>query len=444
MARKPFEELPPDEQYVALALAADHLTPSHAIVFSFFGPRTLRSYAREWEKRGMEAVIAELDRLEASPLSAVEETPPFFRRTYLRSQITSLKALLEIDGIKISGEKLADAVRRVLGLVPPPPYDLEGIRAEEARILGQLGYASYADFQTRRGEPAPARISDRQLRRWITELEDAFLSDIAPHMLLNDAMAEALDRSHIRIRAPAEGEPPDYYVYHGRWRGTMGMGEDYRRTRLAAMRTIMHELCPGHHISSLYREALYDLGLLGAEATVELIYSSETPLAEGVAETALFFLSSLDNRFLDHVRAATAREHFSKKILYNAWHGLYVSQTMAPEGARALLVGAGGFEGEKIDRWLAFIDGWRVYYPAYPVGTERIKAILTGDPAEDLRHLYTPKSLPSLEVLLRWRDGDGQSCHRRPSAGATGKGGHREEKDCSAADVPDDHLGRAS
>lgn len=407
MKRSPFEALSPAEQYVVLALAAEELVTDHSVVFTFFGPPAFKVRAKAWVKQGLEAVLGELGRLEGSSLVEIDDAPPFFRRTYLRSQIRALRALLEIGEIKLSGAPLADAVVRVLGLSPPPPYDLEKIRPQEREVFTRHGYTSYADFQKRRDPLPTPPITDALLRKWIRELEDCFVRDLAPFMLHGAEFVKAIGRSRVKIAAPEEGHPPDSYVYHGGWRGTMCLGHDFRQTRLTAMRTIMHELCPGHHMYYLYRDLLYRLGLLGVEATVDLIYSSETPLSEGVAETGLYYLRTLEPTLLGQVQVAAAHEHFSKKVLYNVWHGIYIAETMSREDARAYLVHDGGFENEKVDTWLAFIDGWRIYYPAYPVGTGRIQSQLTGDPARDLLHLYLPKSLPVLDALEEWRRGIG-------------------------------------
>lgn len=426
MKRSPFEALSPAEQYVVLALAAEELVTDHSVVFTFFGPAALKARAKAWVGQGLEAVIGELVRLEASSLAEIDDAPPFFRRTYLRSQVRSLRALLEIGDIQLSGAPLADAVARVLGAYPPPPYDLERIRAQEREVLNRHGYASYAEFQRRRHPLPTPPITDALLKAWIRELEACFVRDIAPFMLHGTELASAIARSRVRIAAPEEGHPPDYYIYHGSWRGTMCLGHDFRQTRLTAMRTIMHELCPGHHMYYLYRDLLYRLGLLGVETTIDLIYSSETPISEGVAETGLFYLRTIEPVLLEQVQVAAAREHFSKKVLYNAWHGIYVTESMSRDDGRSYLVREGGFENEKVDTWLTFIDGWRIYYPSYPVGTERIKSQLTGDPARDLFHLYLPKSLPVLDALEGWRRQHHWANHTvtaAPEAFVTEKGG---------------------
>lgn len=396
MDRKAYKNLSAAERYVVMALAADDFITDYAIVFFYFGPARLRGHAKAWSKKGLKAIIHELQDIRENGLSDIEDDPPVFRRTYLSLEIQSLISLLEVYKIKPLGGKLAGAVHKVLGIVPPPPYDLAVIREEEAKTFHQYGYADYADFEKLNRKIASPKVTGPFLRKWIAKLTDSFVRDFIPHMFKGRELAKVIPFSKMRVARALTGYPPDYFIYRGRWRGTMCMGEAFRKTGLLAVRTIMHELCPGHHMYYLYRELLYKLGLLGPEATVDLLYSTTTPHAEGVAETALYYITSLKDDIVQRAKAASARDHFCKKVLYNIWHHRFVTGRMQKDEAREYLIQEGGFEREKAADWLSFIDDWRVYYPAYPVGTDMIKARFTTEAASDIKYLYLPMSLPVL------------------------------------------------
>jgi hypothetical protein len=389
------------ERYVVLALAADKLYKDRAVVFTFFGHPHFKKISAEWTKRGHEGIIDELNLLEEDATKNMEDDPPFFRRTYLVSQIRSLRALLETGEMKLNGDLLTKAVASVLGFTPPPPYDVCQIRSELQSVLGKYGYAHYGEFKAEADKLAPARkVSDGIVKEWIGYLMRCFKDDIGSQLFCGEELSEKLSASVVKLARYKDGYPSCYYAYRGKGRGHIYLSGNHRSDDLTALRTLIHELCPGHHVYYLYRELLFSLGHLGAEATIDLVYSSETPISEGIAETALFYLSSLDPVMKKNIEIATAREHFCKKLLYNVWHDLYVECKTTDAEAKSYLADVGGFDHAKTGSWIEFLDNWRIYYPSYPVGTERMKQYIKADP-NNIFYLYLPRSLPVLDKFER-------------------------------------------
>jgi hypothetical protein len=79
------------------------------------------------------------------------------------------------------------------------------------------------------------------------------------------------------------------------------------------------------------------------------------------------------------IEIATAHEHYCKRSLYNVWYHRYILQDMTAENAVQFLKDEDVFEpNENIERWLEFVDSWRLYYPSYPLGTDAVKDYLKG------------------------------------------------------------------
>ncbi len=372
MLKKEFSQLTPSEKYITLALAADKLLPDRPVVFHFYGPPCLSAHANAWVKKGLESVILALYEVEAEA-STLSDAPPLFRRTYLSSLVRSLRGLIEIGDFRPTGKLLSDAVFNVMGFAPPQPFNIDKINIEKEA-----------------SSPLPP-LTDKDLRRLMDEMFTCFKQDILPNIFYGDEFMAFLKSSKVRIARPKPDHPPCYYKYHGLGQGSFSLSENHRKNTISAIRTIMHELCPGHHIYYLYREMLFRWGLLGEETTLDLVYSAETPVAEGIAEVAPFFIKSMPQDLLCRIEKANDAEHRCKKALYNVWYHRYIDMSMDEKKAIEYLKDVGNFEFQQIDTWLKFIDDWRIYYPSYPVGTEMVKRH-TG-----MEYFYLPRTLQTLE-----------------------------------------------
>jgi hypothetical protein len=374
MLKKEFSQLTPSERYIVLALAADRLLPDRPIVFHFYGPPCLTQHANSWVKRGIESVILALYEVE-SDANELSDAPPLFRRTYLSSLVRSLRSLIEAGDFKPTGKLLSDAVFNILGFVPPAPFD-----------VGRI------DFEA--SSPMPP-LTDKDIRGLIDGMFTCFRQDILPHIFYGDEFMTFLKSSKVGIARSKPDHPPCYYRYHGLGRGSFALSAEHRKNTVSAVRTVMHELCPGHHIYYLYREMLFRWGLLGEETTLDLVYSAETPVAEGIAEAAPYFIRSMPPELMQRVRSANEAEHLCKKALYNVWYHRYIDMSMDEQGAVEYLKRAGNFEPHQIATWLKFIDDWRIYYPSYPAGTEAVQRHM------NLEYFYLPRTLQTLQKPRR-------------------------------------------
>lgn len=403
-----FDDLSISEKYIVLALAADEIAEDQSIVFHYFGPKDLCVYVGAWKEKGAQAIGEELRKLEGSIPDNINDAPPLFRRSFLTSQIRSLRGLLEFGTKKLTGEALIRAVKSTLAIDPPPPYNINDIKKEERSILSHYHYNSYSEFKKEREAGPKGDVSDKALMDWIDRLKASCKADIVPHLYRGEALSPILDSSEVRLARPDEGYPPCYYVYNGGGRGTISLTDDHhKKDGLTALRTLIHEIYPGHHFYYLYREMLYKCNLLAEEATIDLLYSAETPVNEGVAETAFLFLGSLGDEVRRDVEVATAREHYCKKVLYNVWYDLFVEQKMSRVEAVQYLRDEGGFEpGEDVERWINFVDDWRLYYPSYPLGTAAMRRYIEESLKGGLRYLYLPKPISVLERLIKFNKED--------------------------------------
>lgn len=392
------------EKYVVLALAANEAVESQPVVFHYFGPDHFSDHIDRWKEAGVEAIIDELSHLENSIPDTIRDVAPVYRRTYLLSQIRSLKGLLLYGEKKLVGDELKNAVEETLGMKLRKPYNMKSIRAEEDAVFTKHGVKTYSSFKSDRSSRETKNITEADLMDSIRQLKSFCRTDILPYLFRGDVFAAHFEASEVKVAKPDDGYPPCYYVYNGEGRGTISLTDDHhKKNDLIATRTLLHELMPGHHLYYLYREMLYKLGLLDEEATIDLLYSAETPVNEGIAETALFCLDSMPDDMRRDVEIATAHEHFCKRSLYNVWYHRYILQDMTAEEAVQFLKDETVFEpNENIERWLDFVDSWRLYYPSYPLGTDAVKDYLRRNPKDGLKYLYLPKTVALLD---QWGEG---------------------------------------
>lgn len=377
-----FEELSVAESYVVLVLAADKIIKEHAVVFHYYGPLSLEEEACAVAKKGKEYLLCQLKDVEARVREDVEDDPPIFRRTYLISQIRSLRGMLELTKKPLTGVELLEAVAATLGIIPPMPFELEDQKPED---------------KSRRSETV---ATDEDITAWIEMLKEYCKSNVIPRLFWNSKIGSMLDVSKISLMRPRKGYPPCYYAYKGGGEAEFAISDENRKNKVTAMRTLMHELFPGHHLYYLYREALYKAGFMEEEATIDMLYSAETPMAEGIAEVMPYYVDFLEDETLrEAIITMTSREHFCKKALYNVWYFKFVDRNMSDTEAAVYLRSKCGFEDKKVEDWLAFIGDWRLYYPSYPAGTDAVSKFLKSNRELGLMYLYLPKTYSVLERL---------------------------------------------
>ena len=282
---KSLKNLTSSEKFVTLALAAEEILEDQAVVFHYFGPANLKKLARLLKKEKIEKIISELKALEKETL--------VLRKNYLASQVHSLRSFLEYVGLKPEGEALLQAVRDVIGIEPPRPYNVGELSHELNQVLLRYGYQSYKEFQEEL-KLSKSPVSDFELGKMALRLKGFTKADIVPKLLYGKKLLPRLDGSKITFGFGEKGCPACHYVYEGSYNARICLSDHHRRNKLTALQTLMHELYPGHHLYYLYREMLFEEGLLGEEATIDLLYSAETALNEGIAETAFRFISSFE------------------------------------------------------------------------------------------------------------------------------------------------------
>jgi hypothetical protein len=391
---KGLEKLSVSQKFVVLALAAEKILKDQPVVFYYFGPRSLKKRATDLGGEKIAAIIDELQNLEEETC-LLDDSSPLFRRSYLRSQIRSLWAFLRYSGLKLTGETLTSAVSEVIGVSAVKPYNLTEPKNKLRQLLSDIGYSDYDQFKKKRAKGSGV-VKDSEIRGDIKLLKDCCKRDIVPNILFGDRLIKKLRCSKVEISKPKKGYPSCYYIYRGHGLADMRLSGQHRYDRISVVQSLMHEIYPGHHFFYLYRELLFELGFLGEEATIDLLYSAETPLNEGIAEAAYAYMESLDAELLKYIKVAMFREQFCKKALYNVWYRMYVDGDFNQSKARDYLSSEGCIESEKIKGLMEMIDNWRVYYPAYTIGREVVSNYLDNMGKKGLYHLYLPKPLSIL------------------------------------------------
>lgn len=385
--------------FVSIALAANELNPDTPVVFHYFGPSVQEKIKLRWVRLGTEAMCEELALLENRAIHELEDHSPYCRRSYLSSQIRALRAFLKYGGSSPKGDTLIEAVNMLLGFEPPRPYELTVQRKLHENILRQFGCGDHDEFKVKY-DRTDIPISDETIREIIEKLIVCVKKDVIPRINGGEKIEKLMDPTRICITSPKEGYPPCYYVYRGNGYADIALSGQHRRSKWSALRTLMHELYPGHHLYYLCRETLYKEGHLGVEATIDLMYSAETAPNEGIAETGYRTLLSLDEESLMHATVGITREHLFKQALYNVWYETYVNECFSRDDGAAYLKTETGLSESDSGKWLDFIDEWRLYYPAYPVGTEVLRNYAELFPETFVEYLYHPKPISSFRKVI--------------------------------------------
>lgn len=391
---KALKDLTSSEKFVVLALAAEEILKDQAVVFYYFGPARLKKISKGLKKEKLCDIIAELKELENETFS-LSNCPPVFRRSYLASQVHSLRSFLEYAGLKPEGEALLQAVRNVIGIEAPKPYNVGELSHKMNLVLSRHGYTSYKEYEEDL-KKSDSPVTNLELEKIALRLKGFAKADIAPRLRYGEKLIKKLDMSSVSFHAAEKGYPECYYIYEGSYNARICLSKYHKRNPLTALQALMHELYPGHHLYYLYREMLFEEGFLGEEATIDLLYSAETTLNEGIAETAFRFIDSFDPEEKAYIEISSMREQFCKKIAYNVWYKKNVEKTMTRTAGEEYLKEFAHINEDRFDELFYLMDDWRIYYPAYPAGLDVVSGFIANAGEKALFELYIPKSIERL------------------------------------------------
>ena len=255
-----------------------------------------------------------------------------------------------------------------------------------------------------------------RVARWFA---DAALPAEAVEPAVDAALAVVRERASETVGVP-EGEEVEleivtgelwfgYAHYLGGFRTRISVNTDLSFPVADLLGFAAHEGYPGHHTQRAWQEADLVRGEGRVEATMDLLWSPDAVLAEGIAETGPELVvdhdahETLAERLrplrVDYDPVVAARVGEARQILHSVpsnvallRHEHGASRREAWEyGARWSLQPA-----DRVDKMLANVEDRRsrCYVHTYSVGRRLCLAFVDGDPSR-LRHLLTARLLPA-------------------------------------------------
>ena len=373
------------ERYVELGLRLGRHEPD--LVDSYYGPEELR-------RRIDDEPLLEPARLAADAAELLAELDD----RWLAAQVRAL----ETTARTLAGEELpyAEEVELTYGIRP------RWIDEQEF----ERGHALLDDTLPGSGDPA-ARFA-----RWF---EEAALPAAAVEPAIDEALALVRDRTRETVGLP-EGEQVEleivtgelwfgYAHYLGGFRTRISVNTDLSFPAAELLWFAAHEGYPGHHTQRTWQEVDLVRGEGRVEATMDLLWSPDAVLAEGIAETGPGLVvdhdahEALAERLrplsVDYDAGIGARVAEARRLLYSVTSNVAVllhergasRQEAWDYAARWSLQPA-----DRVDKMLANAEERRSrgYVHTYSEGRRLCRAFVGGDPSR-LRRLLTARLLPS-------------------------------------------------
>ncbi len=389
--------------YVRLVLAVGRHDP--LFVDAYYGPPEWMKAAREGPPRALALLLAEARAL----LDGARRSPPCERSRFLVRQLVAVEGWLRREaGERISIEEEA----RLLFDIELPGHDpdeFDQARESLEQLVpgeGELGArieAFRARFVVRPGRlDAVVRRSLEILRRRTAELV-------------------ALPTDEAFQFEPVSGKSwGAYHWYQGGYRSRIELNTDLPSELGRLFDTLSHEGYPGHHVHNVLLEEALVRGKGWVELTVYPLYSPQSLIAEGVANTGMSILFSAEQKLECIARelsplAGLAGEDVARyEAIREAARPL---RNVRTEAARRLLGGADdeetacfiaqhGFESlERARRNVAFIRTYRAYIFTYTVGEDAVRAHIGLGPDRETRFFdlltraVTPSELKGVRPL---------------------------------------------
>jgi hypothetical protein len=310
--------------------------------------------------------------------------------------------MLRYGDLQLSGSALANAVEQTFDIVPTIPFNLDVSREREETLLKHFGFSSFKAFEKDVLDRYAKASSIGDANRWTEELRSVVKQDIVPHLFCADEIGKALATSHVKIQRPKQ-ERSINHIYIGHGDSLILMTNQHLKSKMITYKNILHEIYPGKHFYYVCRDTIYQTELMGEEISIDLAYSAERPINEGITEIGLFLLNSLNDELKRDLQISMTHEQLEKEILYNGWYRHYVSEEISHDELVAYIRKGTAWDEAKIVTTINTIDIERVYYPLYPLGLERVRNYLKKVGALGISALYIPKTASILQSLMRYQ-----------------------------------------
>lgn len=372
------------ERYIELALRLARHEPE--LLDSYYGPPEL-------EQTVADEALVEPTRIAADAKVLLEQLDD----RWLAAQVRAL----ETTARRLSGEELpyAEEVELTYGITPQWVDEAEFERAH--RLLDEA-LAGSGDVAAR-------------FAQWIDCVA-------LPRELVAPAMSAALELVRERTRA-AVGLPEDeevelevvtgerwlgYARYLGNFRTHISVNTDLPFPADSLLGFAAHEGYPGHHTHRSWQEAELARREGRLEATLDILWSPDAVIAEGIAETAPLLVeddahSELADRLaslgFEYDGDVGARVSTADRLLKPVWSNVAILRHERDASRQEAWEYAAQWSllpDNAVDKFLANVEhrGSRGYAHCYTQGQRLCSAFVDGEPAR-LRQLMTARLLPS-------------------------------------------------
>lgn len=327
------------------------------------------------------------------------------RGAYLLGVATSFQAMWELAleilgrGAPVPHER---CVRATTGKAPEAS-DPRATRERLRELLGRAGHPSdsldgllAAADAWRAERQVPGASIPALASAFIAELEALCLRNFVPYV---PEALRGVPRANIRFLPIKDAWFSGSMNYLGRARRPDGSPE-YEATyeinaslRISVpefVQLVSHEVVPGHVTTFAYLQRLYDMGLVGFEASVQTMNTPGASLSEGIANNAILMAYGVrevaelpDEDLQIGVLLALLQDDAKNQSSYLTWTRGWAQPDVAAELRRDYLVSA-----ERADKlsgaWGRHPLLGRMYLPAYRAGTEKVAELRRQHPPETI------------------------------------------------------------
>lgn len=377
------------EEVLVNILALDRVFRAYEFIHVSLAPARLAAAAARIQPARALARLRGLEsELESSGLA---DEAPRFRRTYARDLLRCVIAQAETFVYK-KKRGFPDTVRSLMAAPVLEPFDLERELSRFRALLRGGGFRSVAEFNRSKRQ---VRFSSR---RQLADYVLGFVDQVAARL---GSLRALISRGELRIAVPQKGDPPCFYRYDGRGRGTLGIALETEFTENFLHNFVSHEAVPGHHLYYLIKQRRVDEGRTDALDLVDTYYSPENAVNEGLAVNS----DRLYGQVLDDSSQLSAQvEKFLHKVFHNCWHRVNI-QGRPPEAlALAILRQEMGYPESRVRQRLRYhVRQARYYSPVYPIGIAAVERAARRLSRRELPALYAQQSVSTLDKLLAGR-----------------------------------------
>lgn len=330
----------------------------------------------------------------------VEDTYPFFSKTYLIKHVNALILQLEIND-NINKKSYLDTISILYDIEASiPDYNkIERLKKEIYKLLADLGIKGKDLNEKILLWKKQNEIESNEFISLVNE-KKAYCSKLTFKLLKNrmlsaDDISNVEDVLNIRITETEAGWAA-YNYYLKNYTGTIEFNSQAKFLKSSIDTFVTHEAYPGHHTSCFIKELLSKKNIYPTYSAINLLNTPSSLIEEGIGDCGIDIIGVRQDSINNKIQYLL--DELSSEAYYYAAYEFYANNKSESDIMKILINDKLHTDETDAKRAMQFIRNWGYYIPTYKFGKELVRELISDYSVDCLDILYAPCCMSTIEM----------------------------------------------